>query len=182
MLLTYALVIAMTTQACTIGCLKCSTTDVCSLCDITNNYYLKDGACKVANITNCLLIDSEGTCLMCKPSFYIKDKKCVAITTAKKVDNCEYYRDETTCSACLPNFYMESGKCVAPETTITNCEDYATKATCSDCKEGYFVSVDMKSCQTVPSTSNCATFSRYQCKTCNSGYLYNRNLYFTTAF
>lgn len=68
---------------CRQGCLKCSNSDVCLLCDGTNKYYLDlNGECWTKDsLNNCLKTDLYGTCLLCQPAYFLNssNKQCVLL-------------------------------------------------------------------------------------------------------
>ena len=178
------LLLGLTLQSCTKGCLKCTSENKCTLCDTTAFYKTNVDTCALADQPNCNSINLLGECLSCKGNYWLNSttKKCVVVETDKKVTNCVAYTSTQTCAACEPHFVIEAAKCKAVATQLVNCETYGTETTCGGCKSGFFVSSDLKSCETAPSVSNCNQLSRFECQTCESGFILNRNLYFNTSF
>lgn len=176
--------LGLSMQSCTKGCLKCTSENKCTLCD-TTTFYKSDGdSCSVADQPNCSWINLSGECLICTDGYWLNTttKKCVVVETAKKVQNCASYSSTQTCSQCEAHHVIENALCKAVATQLTNCDEYQTMTTCSDCKDGYFVSSDQKSCESVPSVSNCNFLSRFECSSCSGNYILNRNLYLKSAF
>jgi hypothetical protein len=94
------LAIQLTIQTCDKGCLRCanlsatSTEKVCTLCDLSSRYYLKDKTCTISDAENCMSINStDGSCSFCNQDYYLDSttKKCVAVATDKKVTDCTHY-------------------------------------------------------------------------------------------
>lgn len=56
---------------CSLGCLKCDSSNQCVFCDYSNGYVLSNGTCKNEPVNNCLHYSASGTCLQCKESYYV---------------------------------------------------------------------------------------------------------------
>ena len=175
------LLVGYSTQQCTIGCLVCSTLNQCTLCDITNNYFLNGNSCVLSTQSNCLLLAQNGNCVVCNNNFYldVNSQKCLSVTTANVVSNCANYNSGQICTACSGNFFIFGGQCQAVNITISNCNSYLSNGVCSGCVNGFIQSNDFTSCVAVPTNTNCLIFTFLGCKQCNAGFINNPNYYFT---
>lgn len=85
--------LAHLTRSCGNGCLKCTTPEVCDLCDTTNAFLLDNGKCVQKTLENCTTYNLEGKCLACGEGLYLnkETQKCVTIEKFKEVENCSLY-------------------------------------------------------------------------------------------
>lgn len=67
-------IIGQSLQSCSDKCLKCSSDDVCILCDAINFYIPKDKDCIKKDVPNCEIIDVTGNCLKCKSNYFLESK------------------------------------------------------------------------------------------------------------
>ena len=109
------LILGLTTQSCTKGCLKCTAENKCILCDTTALFKTNADSCATVDQSNCSVINLEGDCLGCDDGYWLNSttKKCVVVETEKKVTNCKSYTGTQTCSNCEPHFVIEAAKCKA---------------------------------------------------------------------
>ena len=175
------LLVGMTTQQCTIGCVKCNNQNQCLLCDITNGYQLTTTTCKLNSQTNCALFAQNGNCIMCASNFYmdINSQSCLAIGTASVVTNCKNYNSAQACVMCSNNFALTGGACIAVNSTIPNCNMYSVNGVCASCATGFVLSNDFIVCVALPSNSNCLAYTYIGCRQCSTGFVMNPNNYFT---
>ena len=171
----------LTTQQCTIGCLKCNNQNQCLLCDITQGYQLTGTTCRLNTQTNCAMFSQSGNCVQCSPNFYmdINSQNCVGVGTANVVANCMNYNSAQACVLCVNNFFLVGGSCTAVNATIPNCQTYSSNGVCVSCASGFLLSNDMTGCVALPSNNNCLFYSYIGCRQCNNGFVANLNNYFT---
>ena len=176
--------VGLSTQQCTIGCSKCTSENVCQLCDTTQMYYLSESTCSKSTLTNCMILSQSGTCVRCNSGFYldVNTNTCLAIPTANTVANCMDYLSNQACSVCSPSFFLNNGACTAVNTTIANCNLYSADGTCSACKSGYILGHTLADCMQIPSDLNCLEYNYLNCRACKTGFVINRNLYLLNHF
>lgn len=168
-------------QRCSAGCLNCGSDNNCRVCDLSSFHALQNGACvHVIGLTNCLLIDTSGKCVLCTKEYYVDPAtyKCVSINSENKVTNCAVYTSSKTCSACESGYYIQNSICLGTGISIPNCTVQVDATTCVTCKPGYVMQPGGGSCIELPTGSeNCAAFSFVNCKACTTNHLLDRNKY-----
>lgn len=176
--ITIFLLISLTFQQCSNGCLKCSATNACQVCDTLKSYYLNVTACVISSLTNCKVLGQSGSCVLCNTGFYLGlgTLNCVAVPTASIVTNCAIYSAAIACSVCNSGFFINTTLCSAVNITVTNCAAYSTNGVCSACMTGFVFSYDNTLCVAVPSTGNCLGYTYAACAFCNSGFTLNVNM------
>ena len=173
------LLIGLSTQQCTIGCQVCTTNNVCTVCDIVNNYYLTNNTCTLSAATNCLVRAQNGNCAFCKSGFYVDSNtnQCLAVATASIVANCIGYSSGQACVLCTSGQYIAAGVCKAATTVIAGCNYYSDNGVCAQCNTGFIFAVDLLNCVAIPANSNCLFYTFVNCDKCNIGYTLNPNNY-----
>jgi hypothetical protein len=167
-------------QICGDGCLKCTPSNECLLCDQLSNYYMSSFGCRKSNLKNCSILDYGGKCLLCMPNFY-KDstKLCVRVDPMRQIANCLIYAASDRCQQCQKGFYSFYQKCLPVLSSINNCELYSGPHSCIQCSNGFAVNPATYRCVAVPELQTCSYFSLLECRACAEGYILNRNLYLT---
>lgn len=175
-----ALLVALSHQQCAKGCLRCSSANVCLICDVTNSYYAFNNTCATSNLTNCALLSQGGACVACSSGYYLDGatSKCVTVPTNNTVANCAAYSGSIACTGCASGYYISSGACVLANTTVANCDYYSANGVCSSCKSGFIFSYNNSLCVALTAASNCNQYTYAGCSSCNSGYFLNRNLFY----
>lgn len=170
-------------QSCTPGCLQCSESRTCSLCDPFNSYYLDNFTCIKKNI-NCEQLTSKTSCKLCPPKHYFDPNipQCLEITPLNQIPNCLRYSNLLSCAQCLEGFYLKEGKCEIPEVGIENCRFYKNPEECAECEYGYVPAIDSRKCVFAFSGNNCLFFDFVECGECFSGYKKNENKYVDDFF
>lgn len=173
-----ALLIASSNQACSEGCLKCSSSGICNICDINLGFIFESDSCVQVTIENCELPVSKTNCLKCKDGFLVSSTgTCVAPN--KVVLNCREYKSDGSCYACRLNYYPKESECLEVKTLIDDCAEYDSESTCRRCSTK-LLSPDQKTCQTLPLSMdfNCVYYFFPQtCKQCKSGFAINETSY-----
>ena len=125
-LLCIILLIEITIQICSKGCLKCTTSNNCLLCDSTLFYKLENSTCIKKDHPNCEKMDIKGNCINCLKNYWLNSstKKCTEIESEKIIENCLSYGNNQNCYICENHFIFQNSKCVAVKNKITNCEIY----------------------------------------------------------
>lgn len=175
------LLLAVTLQQCQKGCLRCTASNTCAFCDVTNSYYQVNNTCALTTLTNCQVLTQAGLCTQCVQGYYLDQNtaKCLAVPTNNTIANCAAYSPAYACNGCGDGFYISNGACVQANVTVANCQRYSANGVCSLCASGYVQSLDTLTC-VAASASNCLAYSFFACSACSSGYFYNQNLYFTS--
>ena len=125
-LILLTLFIGLSYSQCGIGCLICNQSNQCTLCDVTNRYYLKGTTCAIYTHDNCEVLTMTGECALCKKDTYLDPitNICIPVPVEKKIDNCEYYSTYLTCSLCATNYYAYYGTCKVVSSATANCHYY----------------------------------------------------------
>lgn len=179
-LLLLLLTFSNTEQACAAGCLRCEANN-CTVPDISQNYVLSNNTAVKTSLTNCAVLNPDGTCLSCAANYFVDATlKCVAVPAASAIASCSFYSSATSCRLCAAGFYLNNNVCTAVTATIANCSAYASATTCAACANNYILSLDLTSCVSVSSVSNCSGYSYVTCGSCASGYHLNRNNYLSS--
>jgi hypothetical protein len=175
-----AILVALTSQQCTTGCLACSSTNTCTVCDVSKKYYANNGTCAISALTNCAVISQAGACVSCNTGYYLdaSTAKCVSVPTANIVANCAAYSGSIACVGCNSGFFISGAACVAVTTTVANCGVYSGNGVCVSCNTGFLFSFNNTNCVAVPTAANCGRYTYAGCNFCNSGFVFNRNLYY----
>ena len=176
------LLIGITFQQCSIGCLRCNKNNQCQLCDVSNGYYLNGNTCMLSQQTSCTLISQNDSCVQCSSNYYldVNSQRCVAVGTSNVVSNCMNYNSGQICTSCSGNFFVSAGRCSAVNVTVTNCMSYTDNGVCSACSSGHVLSADFSSCVALPANDNCLSYTFINCRQCATGFVENQNLYFTS--
>lgn len=176
-----AILAAFTHQQCSKGCLRCSSANVCLVCDVTNSYYAFNNTCAASNQTNCAVLSQSGACVSCSSGYYVDSStsRCVAVPTNNTFANCAAYSGSIACTGCASGYYISSGACVLANTTVANCDLYSANGVCSSCRSGFIFSYNNSLCVPLTAASNCQQYTYAGCTSCNSGYILNRNLFYS---
>lgn len=99
--------------------------------------------------------------------------------TSNLKDNCFSYSGASTCQICNTNYYLSTNACVAVATDarISNCSYYSSATVCGMCNDGYLIRDSGATCEKLPTSATCLTFTDLDCKKCDDGYIINKNLY-----
>lgn len=188
-LLICLLAIQITQQACSTGCLHCSTDDVCQLCDPTKNLLLTNGACvAVTLLANCEAYNLNsasslgGDCILCDSAHYYNTstKTCDDVTAT--IENCTAWSSATTCLSCASTHVLIGTTCELV-TTVDNCDSYSNTTTCVSCNSGFTLNTVDNVCEPIVDTpvSNCIGYNEVTCDTCTSGFVFNPNVLYETT-
>lgn len=166
-------------DSCSEGCLICSSSGNCSLCDVENSYSLNSSSqCEKQTLANCLLSFSVGDCEICQSPFYSKSGECTEVPTDKQIKGCIVYASESTCSTCNDEHFLKSGKCEAltVERKVTDCLEY-TDSGCQTCLSG-FPNYLQDQCDVWDDMDlNCGFYYKGQkCLSCEDGYQMNYSI------
>lgn len=175
------LLVGLSVQQCTIGCLRCSANNQCLLCDISNGYYSSATTCLLSALSNCQLIGLAGGCVQCSTGYYLDQntQQCLAVPSLLAIANCTVYGSGQACTQCATNTYLSAGQCLPVVNFVANCIRYTADGVCSACASGFLLSNDFSACNQIPSGNNCLYYSYIGCGACNNGFINNPNLYFT---
>lgn len=178
------LTFAFSKQQCNIGCLVCTTTNNCLLCDFTNSFYLNSTTCTSKKISGCQIANPIGGCLACEAGFYfdLTTKVCLRVSTSFLTANCTYYSPSQICTTCQSGFFFQRGVCVAVTNITSNCVAYSSNGICSQCSSEFVPAIGGASCLQVNQVNNCSAYNVVNCTLCNSGYYLNQNYYLSVAY
>lgn len=165
--------IRLANSLCSAGCLRCSRSNWCLLCDSGRGWVESEGTCfPGVSLLNCEVASSEGGCLRCAPDFAVDKTSGRCVGVKAKLQGCVYYSTDLTCEACGESAYWDSVamKCVTSPTPVANCRWQDSASTCGTCKSG-FIRTASGGCATA---EPCAIFSPVNCVECRSGFLLDR--------
>ena len=174
----FLIITEKTNQICLEGCLKCNPiTDTCLFCDFQNNYYLKEGNCAKKTIENCQRMNHKGECIECLKEFAPYEGACKKVTF--QVKHCITMKNPIDCEFCQTGYYYNNNACVAVPEEIDNCKYYSNEdgTTCAQCNEDAFLYLDKRYCVYLEDFEGCAVWTQIFCKSCISGFFYNRNAF-----
>lgn len=183
LLLTF--LISKVRSQCAAGCLKCSSSDVCLLCETWSNQVLANGTCISKTNPNCQIQSVTGTCLLCSPNFYLDPSSlaCLSIPTGSAVSNCANYNSDMSCALCLTGYYISNGICQQVTNIINSCLYYNSAQKCEKCQNQFILASDKTACTSPPiNQPNCINYNYINCLSCNTGFIYNQNNYFSIIF
>ena len=105
------------------NCLACQN-QICTLCNISNFYYLENNICQKYSGFHCQNINSDGNCINCQNGFLLIDQfSCVYVDN--RVSNCQSYKKEMDgqiiCETCQTGFHTTRDQCYP---NIQNCLSY----------------------------------------------------------
>jgi len=106
--------------------------------------------CKT-NEKNCLTCDSQLSCTVCQPGFFLSDKKCLRCP-----NNCAHCISANTCGTCSAGFFLDqtSKACTA---CIGGCSKCTGPELCQACEDANYLSEDKKKCTKCTSDLFCKT-------------------------
>ena len=167
-----------TATNCNNGCLMCSSSGNCLLCDF-QSFYIKNGLTCILNpIEGCSLTIEGKTCYKCANTHYLDTdtKKCVKVTTM--IENCLFHKSTTLCDQCNAHYYLNaSGQCIQIQKQILNCYIYESDTICKECARST-PNTNKTACVSPTNPDNCAFFSgALSCTTCKSGFIHLSNKY-----
>ena len=174
MLISISLFLSLSkTEDCSTGCLICSTSGACSLCDVENSFTLtSDSKCEHQSLANCLLSFDKDKCEICSSSYYSKSGECTLVENDDLILGCIVYSSSTSCSTCSDDYFLEGNTCqpLTSERKVEKCLEYSSEG-CEMCVSG-FPDFLKKQCITWNEMDfNCMFYYKGQkCLTCDDGY------------
>lgn len=165
---------------CDVGCLRCTTSNTCVLCDITRGYYLDGFDCIRMSVSNCEIVGLDGMCLECGPGFFLDKAGGGCLSAPVPEPQCQYYSSSASCIGCAQGYSLDltSGRCtaMADNKLVTNCTVVGSAGRCLRCSGELIPSTDGSACVTV---EKCPLYSPVSCSSCRRGYFLNPNFYFS---
>ena len=118
-------------------------------------------------IPNCEIYKTASSCQNCKTGYYLKNTKCVPITTS--TNECLYYKTEIECEICIENYLLIEKEC--KKIVALNCEKYKDPSTCETCPKDFPVFNAEGNCERPTENSeNCEVFhlkdNKWVCREC----------------
>jgi hypothetical protein len=156
---------------CPSGCLNC-TDAICSLCKA--GYSLILGNCTLDNCSssNCLLCDSNQSCLQCDSYSTLTNGVCRLTCSIPSCSLCKSNSNE--CEICASGFTVNSwsNRCII--TPIANCLkvlDYSQQEyICMECSNNLIPTTDQLACFPNCTIANCNSCNSSGCSSCRIGY------------
>lgn len=167
------------------GCLKCTSANVCQICESWSSQVLVNGTCTLQKISYCNIQSSAGTCLQCAAGYYFDliFNACTVVPKSSLVANCQNYNSDISCGSCANGYYVYNGNCAQVTTTINSCLYYTSAIKCMTCQNQFILSSDQTACLSPPSDlGSCINFGVIACLSCNAGYIYYQNNYINIIF
>ncbi len=156
---------------CEIGCLRCSKTGKCEICDATQFYKKEKSSCLKQTKENCEIMNSSGECIQCKTNYMPQDQNCTSVI--KTIINCEIYDKESNCVKCKNGFYLKDKGCVQVGKLIINCKQYFNADECLKCEQNYVLDKNRSVCILGEGEQYCQVYSKVKCEVCEKGYIIN---------
>jgi hypothetical protein len=148
----------------------------CTSC--VDGYGLKEGACAVRNVKNCMRYDGlNAACAECDDGYYMEILG--TLCSLNTVKNCsEKSKTLNECVKCDEHFYVDSEKNnTCSLQSVSDCKTFIeNKNQCEECAEGFFQTLPDKTCEEY-TLKNCETPEPNQnlCQTCNLNYFKDDN-------
>lgn len=156
---------------CAEGCLACSQTEACTVCDTALGFVLQDAACIKHQISNCDIPKTPAICYRCKSAYYLAaEGSCVKSTVT--IANCDQYSGEGQCGKCAKGYFLNANACKQVTKIVAECIDYEADGKCSRCSYS-LLSSDKSTCYTPPFETdfNCAyRYFPVACNSCKAGF------------
>ena len=148
-------------------CINENGNDVCTLCDVKNNYYLTNaGTCTLqSKPSNCLISGRMNNCLVCDGQRWL-DLNIGGCVSANSISGCAEYENVSTCRECATGFYLNNFSTCTSASGITNCDVYASATTCLYCNSNRVPSIDGTTCEAVLQKDDCSKYSYLECERC----------------
>ena len=163
--------ITLTKSNCEIGCLRCSKTGKCEICDTIQFYIKQKSTCIKKNIDNCEIMDQSGNCHQCSLNYMPSNGDCISIL--KNISNCEIYDKDSNCLKCKRDFYLKDKGCVQILTPIKNCKEYFNAEECLKCDQNFVLDKNRSICILGEGEQYCQVYSKVKCEECEKGYIIN---------
>lgn len=165
-----------TQTLCSPGCLICSSSAKCSLCDVENSYVLNSSSeCETQSLPNCRLSFAKDKCHMCQSPYYVSSGECVEVEADKQIKGCLVYASSSTCSVCSDDYFLKSGSCesLTAERKVSGCLQFSEEG-CDLCLFGFQNHLKNKCSIGEDMDMNCQFYYEGQkCLTCAEGYQLN---------
>lgn len=164
---------------CDVGCLKCNTiTNKCLFCDLSTNYFLSFGNCIQIYLNNCLYYDFQGRCIECE-NVCFPDSSGFCILITEPINNCAVASSHFSCQYCVTGYYLQNNSCIPVFYTIDFCFYYSADGICARCQPGFYLYIDGSSCLQISDKTTCLIYSQIRCQNCTSGFINDKNHYFS---
>lgn len=148
-------------------CIMVNGAEVCTLCDVKNNYYLTNaGTCTLqSKPLNCFISDRMNNCLVCDGQRWL-DLNTGNCVSANNINGCAEYETAITCRECTTNFYLNNFSSCSSASGITGCDVYASPSTCLYCNSNLVPSIDGTTCEAVNQKDDCSKYGYLMCDKC----------------
>lgn len=131
-IITGPLIIDNKTALCNLGCVSCSTPDVCTICSA--GYYLNGISCLKGRAKRCKVLSTVDTCNIFFEGYYPDSLKLCT----KCADSCLTCMDTPgNCLTCRPESVLQGSSYIA---CIANCDDCSSTTNttlCNACRPGF---------------------------------------------
>jgi hypothetical protein len=140
-----------------IGCLNCTTSILCTVCDSTNNFMFNGGNCSC--VSNSYTLNGL-TCSLCSSLLL----GCVTCDTTTNCQSCDL-TNHFTLTGSIPNkckcdiyYALNNSICTLCSTLITNCVQCSDNVTCTVCSSPFYglVGSSCQLCNTIAVLGNCS--------------------------
>lgn len=160
------------------GCLRCSSSNTCLLCDESLSLFVFEGGCKESKILNCSTYSSDGSCRLCNTAFALDGGACLPVPSANLIERCRIYAKDFSCEGCDPGYQVSLGACKSLPSPVADCQRYSSDGGhCLACGTGV-PDLNFKTCVAPPTTfPSCRSFTSFTCTACADGYIIDPNAF-----
>lgn len=109
----------------------------CQVCNLNQNFILKQAKCELVKITGCSRISENGKCLGCIQGFEARVSKDQLICIFSETIPFCTERDNLGCLACERGFYLIDRRCERLERVLNNCKVHNHRGNCEECEPGF---------------------------------------------
>lgn len=171
-------------SGCHVGCLTCSDSSECLLCDTLNFFYFDESGstCVQKTIPNCFYSEKSTKCDFCESDYFwnATAANCELLEPSLQVKNCRSHDEDKKCILCMPEYTLVDGECVFDFRQIAECSDFDWEGSrCRRCLPGFRLSADQTTCRSL-SRQNCLVADSFSCTSCSANYFPRELSFYST--
>ena len=160
--------------ACPTGCLTCSSTTICTVCDA--GYMFSSGSCYLceagSSLTKCEVCVVANKCTKCATGYWVDsgNGNCAAC-----ISNCLSCSAASGCSKCPNGYILNDNACVKCDLGSSSyCLNCPKDGKCTECMIGYYINSDFLCAQCDSKCTSCS-ISDTNCQSCADGFILEGN-------
>lgn len=156
------------------GCLSCSDSAECLLCDSLNFFYFDetDSACVQTKREHCLYSENRDECSFCAEGRFwdSASQKCEELEPSLRTRHCRSHNEAKECVLCEAEYRLSEGKCVFDFQQVAHCSDFDWEASlCRACLPGFRLWADQSLCASL-AEQKCLVADAFECTGCARNY------------